>query len=67
MRRWLDKPYLIYETESLIYAAQEQGLATKYTGAKILGTGKSRTCRLYKEQNETIQHIVSGWKRPCDT
>ena len=66
-RRWIERPYLRYETESLICAAQEQALATNYTRAKIWGSDKSSLCRLCKEQNETVHHIVSGCKMLCGT
>ena len=66
-RRWLEIPYLRFETESLLCAAQEQALATNYTRAKIWGSGKSSLCRLCKEQNETVHHIVSGCKMLCGT
>ena len=66
-RRWLEKPYLRFETESLLCAAQEQALATNYTRSKIWGNGKSGLCRLCKEQNETVHHIVSGCKMLCGT
>ena len=66
-RSWLVKPYFRYETESLICAAQEQALATNHTRSKIWGTGKSSLCRLCKEKNETIHHIVSGCKMLCGT
>ena len=66
-RQWLEKPYLRYETESLICAAQEQALATNYTRSKIWGSNKSPKCRLCGEKNETVHHIVSGCKMLCGT
>ena len=66
-RRWLKVPYLRYETESLLCATQEQVLAINYVRTKIWGTSKTSTCRLCKEQNETVSHIVSGCKILCAT
>ena len=60
--KWLKHSHLRFETESFICAAQEQTLATKYMTSKIWGTGGDTKCRLCKEQNETIHHIVSGCK-----
>ena len=34
-KRLMDIPYLIFETDSMLCAAQEQGLATYYVCAKI--------------------------------
>jgi len=59
---WLSNSNLRFETESLICAAQEQALATKHVQAKIWKTGTSGKCRLCKEQDETISHIISGCK-----
>ena len=60
--QWMEQSHLRFETESLLCAAQEQALATKYMTSKIWGTGKCTKCRLCKEQNETVHHIVSGCK-----
>ena len=48
--QWLTKAHLRFETESLLCAAQEQTLATKYMKAKIWGNGSDVKCRLCKEQ-----------------
>ena len=60
--QWLEQSHLRFETESLLCAAQEQTLATKYMTSKIWGTGKCTKCRLCKEQDETVHHIASGCK-----
>ena len=65
--QWLEQAHLRFETESLLCAAQEQTLATKYTTAKIWGKGNDTKCRLCKEQDETIHHIVSGCKMLAGT
>ena len=61
-QQWLEQSHLRFETESLLCAAQEQALATRYIASKIWGTGSCTKCRLCKEQNETVHHIVSGCK-----
>ena len=58
---------LRYETESLLCAAQEQALATKYVCSKIWKQGTDVKCRLCGEQYETIHHIVSGCKMLAQT
>lgn len=60
--QWLEQSHLRFETESLLCAAQEQALATRYMRSKIWGTGSCTKCRLCKEQDETVHHIVSGCK-----
>jgi hypothetical protein len=65
--QWLEQSHLRFETESLLCAAQEQALATKYMKSKIWGTGEDTKCRLCKEQNETVHHIVSGCKMLAGT
>ena len=60
--QWLDQSHLRFETESLICAAQEQALKTRYIQKKIWGKECSIMCRLCKEKTETIAHIVSGCK-----
>ena len=59
---WLNNTYFRFETESLICAAQEQALATKYMTTKIWQRGTDTKCRLCKCENETVHHIVSGCK-----
>ena len=61
-KAWLKNSYFRFETESLICAAQEQALATKYTRSKIWKQGNDTKCRLCGEHNETVHHIVSGCK-----
>ena len=66
-RKWINSPHLRFETESLLCAAQEQALNTKYLQTKIWGTGKSCMCRLCKVKNETVHHIISGCKMLAQT
>merc|ERR1712214_72743 len=65
--KWLDTPFLRYETESLLCAAQEQTLPTNYIRSKIWGSNTNSTCRLCKKENETVHHIVSGCSMLCGT
>ena len=62
-----NSPYLRFETESLICAAQEQALATNHIRKHIWKTGKPDICQLCKEKSETVHHIVSGCKMLCGT
>ena len=65
--QWLLIPSIRNETESLLCAAQEQTLATNYLQKKIWGNSLNSKCRLCKEQDETVHHIVSGCKMLCGT
>ena len=55
---WLKGSGLKIETESLIEAAQEQALSTKYFPKKILK--QQIKCRICHNQVESISHIISG-------
>ena len=46
-RKWMNNPYLRFERESLLCAAQEQALATNYIQSKIWGS-KSGTYENFK-------------------
>ena len=56
---WLQRGTLKRETESLITSAQEQALRTNQR-AKIEKDGTSPLCRMCKQADETVSHIVSG-------
>ena len=56
-----------FETESLIFADQEEAHATNHIRSKIWGNGTEGKCRLCKEKDETVHHIVSGCKMLCGT
>ena len=56
---WLQRGTLKRETESMITAAQEQAPRTNYRRAKIEKDGTSPLCRMYKQADETVSHIVS--------
>jgi hypothetical protein len=48
------------ETESVIVAVQDQALQTEYYATKILNTETDSKCRLCKQFDETIEHIISA-------
>ena len=57
---WLKEGKLKRETESLIIAAQDQAIRTNYVKAMIKRSQDDPKCRMCKQNNETINHIVSG-------
>jgi hypothetical protein len=48
------------ETESVIMTAQDQAISTNYFKKKILKQEIESRCRLCKEYEETIDHLISG-------
>ncbi|KAL1464022.1 hypothetical protein WDU94_003708 [Cyamophila willieti] len=58
--RWLYQGLIKAETESLIIAAQDQAITTNYIKKTIHKQDVDPKCRLCKQFNETIHHIVSG-------
>ena len=57
---WLKRVELKCETESLLYAAQEQTLRVNATKFSIDKTGDASLCRLCNKKTEIITHIVSA-------
>lgn len=57
---WPTHPGLKGETESLICAAQDQALKTRYLEHKIFKIRAEGKCRICKINDETITHITSG-------
>jgi hypothetical protein len=57
---WLSKGDLKAETEREIVAAQDQALSTKYYATKILHTETDSKCRLCRQFDETIGHVISA-------
>jgi hypothetical protein len=55
------------ETESLIVAAQDQALRTNYRKTKIEKTSNDPKCRLCKEKDETVSHLVSECSKIAQT
>ncbi|XP_067939780.1 uncharacterized protein [Watersipora subatra] len=60
---WLNKENLLANTESLLMAAQEQVLPKRKLQTKIYHTRDNARCRLCKDAPESIQHIISRYKR----
>jgi hypothetical protein len=46
------------ETGSEIIAAQDQALQTKYHETRMLQTERDSKCRLHKQFDETMEHII---------
>ena len=64
---WLQRAQLRFETEVLVCATQEQAFPTNWMKAKVWKMGGSSLCRMCKEHDETIVHVVSGCKMLCGT
>jgi len=63
---WLKSGDIKGETESTIVAAQDQAISTNYFKNKILKEETESKCWLYKQYEETIDHLISGcpfWQR----
>ena len=56
---WMRKADLKPETESLIFAAQENALRTNYVKFNIDKTADTPLCRMCKERVESVGHLVS--------
>ena len=65
--KWLTNGELKKETEGLILAAQDQALRTKAVCAKIDKTSTDSKCRLCKEKDETVDHLVSCCSKIAQT
>ena len=56
---WLSRGGIKRETETLILAAQEQAIRTNQIKAKIDKTQEDSLCRMYKQADETVNHLLS--------
>lgn len=57
---WLNSAGLKGPTEGFIIAAQDQAISTNYIKNKIWGENIDPKCRLCKQFDETVEHILSG-------
>eukprot|EP00957_Ditylum_brightwellii_P137821 10507324-Ditylum_brightwellii.AAC.1 len=60
--QWLCCTHLCLKPEAAICAAQEQTMATHYIRKTRFKQNVNPICRLCCKENETISHIVSGYK-----
>ena len=58
--RWLKSGDIKGETESTTVAAQDQAISTNYFKNNILKEEIKSKCRLYKQHEETVDHLTSG-------
>ena len=58
--QWLKNGSLKGETESLIVAAQDQAIFTNYIRKRIYGENINEKCRICKQYDETVKHIITG-------
>ena len=64
---WLKNGELKKETEGFLIAAQDQALRTNAIKAKIDKVTEDSKCRLCKEKNETIDHLISSCSKIAQT
>jgi hypothetical protein len=64
---WLTKGELKKETEGFIMAAQDQALRTNAIKAKIDKTANDSKCRLCKDKEETVDHLISACSKIAQT
>jgi uncharacterized protein (UPF0371 family) len=57
---WLKFRDIKGETESVIMASQDQAISTNYFKKTILKQDIESRCRLCKQYEETIDHLISG-------
>ena len=58
--KWLKDSRLKGNTESMVFAIQDQAIKTRYIEKNIYHTRADDTCRLCNEYKEMKHHIVSG-------
>ena len=57
--QWLKRGCLKRQTESRLIAAQDKALGINYRKARIERSRESAKCRMYKEKDETVTHLIS--------
>ena len=65
--KWLKDSRLKGNTESMVFAIQDQAIKTRYIEKNIYHTREDDTCRLCNEYKETIHHEVSGCPKYANT
>ena len=65
--KWLKDSRLKGNTESMVFALQDQATKTRYIEKNIYHTRENDTCRLCNEYKEKIHHIVSGCPKYANT
>ena len=60
---WLRKGNFKRKTESLLIAAQNNGIRTNHTKARIDKTQQNSKCRLCGDTDEIINHIISECRK----
>jgi len=63
--RWLKYEDIKEKTESVIVAAEDKATSTNYFKNKILREETDSKCRLYKQHEETIDHLPEGDTIKC--
>ena len=58
--KWLKRVNLKAETEELMTDAQDQSLPIRNNHANIIKNGSNLICRLYEQNTESIDNVVSG-------
>ena len=62
---WLQNGTLKRETESLMFAAQEQAIQTDVFQGRINKSQEQTKCRMCSRADETINHIVRECPKPA--
>ena len=64
---WLKNGELKKETEGFLIVAQDQALRTNAIKAKIDKVTEDSNCRLCKQKDETIDHLISSCSKIAQT
>ena len=63
----VERFYAKRNTESVVFAIQDQAIKTRYTEKNIYHTREDGTSRLCNAYKETIHHVVSGYTKYANT
>ena len=64
---WLNKSEIRADTKALVMAAQTLALNTRSVTHKIYHTAQDPRCRLCKQHEETVAHIISCYSKLAET